>query len=90
MLKDVMKTENKRRKELILELIKIVEFLFFNAVQDIMDDFNRRFSSKVDNVAYDRTILLGIYLYSIKRHDLTMNAISDRCLFDDYTENFHL
>jgi hypothetical protein len=80
--------KNKTRRKLLLEMIEIVEFVFSGAIQDFIWEFNRKFDSKVGNVAYDRTMLLGIYLYCMKRNRPTLSEISEMCVSDEVVKIF--
>ncbi|GHU05338.1 hypothetical protein AGMMS49960_21730 [Betaproteobacteria bacterium] len=50
--------------------------------------FDGEFSSKFGNVAYPRTMLLGIFLYAIYMGDSTLKDISKRCAVDDVLKIF--
>jgi hypothetical protein len=87
-LKNEKKTADKTRTEILVRMIKIVRFLFSTAVQDIMKEFDGEFRSKFGNLAYPRTMLLGIFLYAIDMGDYTLKDISKRCAFDDILKIF--
>jgi predicted MPP superfamily phosphohydrolase len=80
--------ENSTRRRLLDEMRVIVQFVFSKAIQDCMEEFNKRFISKVGNVAYNRTMLLGIYFYCFKRGDSTLKEMSERCVSDDILKIF--
>ena len=49
-------------------LVSIVDFIFSECIVDLMGDLNSVFSSKLGNKAYNRSMLLGIFLYCFHLH----------------------
>jgi hypothetical protein len=81
-------TTNKIRRKSLNIMIEITHFVFSDDVQDIIKEFDEKFNSKVGNNAYPRTMLLGIYLYSLSRDYLTVDEISNLCVWDDVLKIF--
>ena len=71
-------------------LITIVCFIFSDAIQDIIKEFNDDFSSDVGAKAYPRILLLGICLYCYKIGVNNINGMVKMCRNDRIFENIYL
>jgi len=60
-------------------LISIVDFIFSDCIQDLMDDLNSNFSSNYGNKAYPREMLLGIILYCFHLHKHNLSDFAFEC-----------
>ena len=63
-------------------LITIVDFIFMDAIQDIIKDFDGDFSSDVGVKACPRTMLLGICLFCYKNRVNNINQMVKMCRND--------
>jgi hypothetical protein len=62
--------------------ITIVDFIFSEAVQDVVKEFDKKFSSKKGGKAFPRTMLLGILMYCYKEGETNISRMVKRCRTD--------
>ena len=60
-------------------LVFIVDFIFSGCIVDLMGDLNSVFSSKWGNKAYNRSMILGIFLYCFHLHNYNLSDIAREC-----------
>jgi hypothetical protein len=57
----------------------ITEVVFSQCATDLMKDLDDKFSSKVGNVSYPRSMILGIYLYCIHNNIRIIKGMAREC-----------
>jgi len=76
------------KRSLGRRLITILDFVFSSCIVDLMGDLNSVFSSNLGNKAYNRSIILGIFLYCFDRHIHNLSDIAHECQVNEVLKIF--